>query len=92
MRFPEGQLSLSPLPIVQASPGTMFYSPLSGFTLLHKAAQRGDEDEVLRLLEVVRLVMVPTSALPILSGPCNPREQGCCVCAWYCSWQKQQLL
>lgn len=32
----------------------MFYTPVTGFTALHKAAQRGDEEDVAALLAEVR--------------------------------------
>ena len=32
----------------------MFYAPVTGITALHRAAQRGDEQEVATLLDEVR--------------------------------------
>lgn len=50
----------------------MFYAPVSGFTPLHRAAQRGDEDEVATLLADVSVAWAMPHAHPTALPPAVP--------------------
>jgi hypothetical protein len=54
---------------ILGSPGGMFYTPVTGFTALHKAAQRGDEEDVVALLAEVAAAHKPGQGGQLASWP-----------------------
>ena len=55
----------------------MFYTPVTGFTALHKAAQRGDEEDVAALLAEVLTGFASCAyfARAGVMGPLHPPQQ-----------------